>query len=80
MELDIVPSRWYTLGMTIPTTTLPPSQMTEVELIRELRECERIIREFRVGVIGDTTRALYASLRATRLSEELENRSASACV
>jgi hypothetical protein len=66
--------------MNIPTTTLPPSQMTEVELICELRECERIIREFRVGVVGDITSAIYASLRANRISEELESRSSSACL
>lgn len=63
--------------MTIPTNILLPAQMTEVELIRELRECERVIREFRVGELGDTTRALYASLRANRISEELESRAAS---
>lgn len=54
--------------------------MTEVELICELRECERIIREFRVGVVGDITSAIYASLRANRISEELESRSSSACL
>ena len=70
----------YNHAMLVPTTTLPPSQMTEVELICELRECERIIREFRVGVVGDVTSAIYASLRANRISEELESRSSSACL
>ena len=81
MGLDSVPSGWYTWGMTMnPTTTLPPSQMTEAELIVALRACESFLRDFKQYAFADLLHTMHVQRRADELRTELESRFTSACI
>jgi hypothetical protein len=66
--------------MMIPMLTLPPSQMTEAELIVALRACEVYLRDFKPVWFDDHRRIAIADRRARELRAELESRSSSACL
>lgn len=60
---------------------LPPSQMTEVELIREARETEIAYRELPSPENGSQALAMVRMMgRLVDLRDELERRCTTACV
>jgi hypothetical protein len=61
----------------IPMLTLPPSQMSEAELIVALRAHEEFLRDFKPVWFDDHRRIAFADRRARELRAELESRAAS---
>ena len=64
-------------------STLPVDQMTEAELIADLRNAERMLRFYRESDLREFTNLIAYSRwgsRADELRAELDNRTNSACV